>query len=111
MSKFAQVVFSNELARRLEGKGVSCNCVHPGIVDTAINREFPNTLSWMVSRFQSISAEEGARAVLFCALAPEVGDSSGRYFEDCKEVPPSPSTHNRGLMEKLWEQSEIWTGL
>lgn len=109
-AKLAEVIFTNELALRLEGMNVVANCLHPGLVATDILRSLPGAMSWMMKKFM-ISPEEGAKTTLYCALAEETGTVSGRYFEDCKETIPNPVSHDRALMTKLWEQTEIWVGL
>jgi len=86
VSKYANIVFTLELARRLEGTGVSANCLHPGMVDTGIWRNIPIPLSWflqltMKSFFKT--CKQGAQTTIHVAISEEVNDISGKYFMDC----------------------------
>ena len=106
-SKLAQILFSNELARRLEGSGVSSNAVHPGSVATEVTRE---------SRFLALgqklvtgllkTPEEGAATTLFVASDPSVRGRSGRYFADCREREPAKSATSIEDARRLWALSE-----
>jgi retinol dehydrogenase 12 len=82
-SKLAQVVYATELARRLEGTGVTSNSLHPGDVSTNVTRD-SRFLSWgiKVARFFLKTPEEGARTSLHVACEPSLEGVSGRYFSD-----------------------------
>lgn len=88
-SKLANILFTKELAKRLEGSGVTANAVHPGIVDTEITRHmsFANSylasvlirpLIWMFVK----SPRQGAQTVLYAALSPDLNNVSGKYFRN-----------------------------
>lgn len=86
-SKLCNILFSNELARRLEGSGVVVNSLNPGQVNTSLYRS-----STLLEKMRSLvlytffkSPEEGAQTSIYLAVADECDDISGRYFEDCKE--------------------------
>lgn len=103
-SKLAVVLFTYALARRLEGTGVTANCLHPGVIKTKLLRAgFGN--------HPGETPEKGARTSVYLALSPEVEGISGRYFEECKPVPSSPISRNLELQEELWRISEELTGL
>uniref|UniRef100_A0A8C3RWW4 Uncharacterized protein n=1 Tax=Chelydra serpentina TaxID=8475 RepID=A0A8C3RWW4_CHESE len=113
-TKLMNVLFTNELARRLQGTGVTANSLNPGIVKTEIMRHF----NWLVRLLYSIigiflmSAEEGAASTIYCAVSEEVADVTGKYFDsDCRLVLPSAAARDPGLARKLWEESERLTGL
>ena len=103
-SKLAVVLFTYALARRLEGTGMTANCLHPGVIKTKLLRagfgDHPGD-----------TPEKGARTSVYLALSPEVEGISGRYFEECKPVQSSPISRNLELQEKLWRISEELTGL
>jgi retinol dehydrogenase-12 len=107
VSKLANVLFSQELARRLDGTGVTSYALHPGVVASDIWRRIPWPARWLVTR-RMLTVEEGARTSLYCATAPELAASSGRYYDKCAEREPSPVA-TADLGKQLWEQSEEWT--
>ena len=104
LSKFADITFTYLLAERLEGTGVTTNCLHPGVVNTKLLRTaFPG--------MQGISPEEGALTSVFLALSPEVAGISGQYFDDMQPVRSTPLTHDRSVQKRLWKMAEKLTGL
>jgi NAD(P)-dependent dehydrogenase (short-subunit alcohol dehydrogenase family) len=112
-SKLAQILFTHELARRLEGSGVTINCLHPGAVATKMWSRFPmplNYLSKVVTVFLK-SPEEGAETVLYLASSPEVDGVSGKYFVNRKEAESSSVSYNAEAATRLWQLSEELTGL
>jgi retinol dehydrogenase 12 len=107
VSKLCNVLFSQELARRLDGSGVASYALHPGVVASDIWRRVPGPVRPLVTR-RMLTVEQGARTSLYCATAPETALRSGAYYEDCAERPPS-RVATRELGEQLWRHSEIWT--
>jgi NAD(P)-dependent dehydrogenase (short-subunit alcohol dehydrogenase family) len=111
-SKLAGVVFSTELARRLEGSGVTSNALHPGDVATSVARD-----TWLTRVGIGLlrpflkTPEQGAATTLFVASAPELSEVSGRYFADCRERPASPLAGDRALADELWRTSAELTGV
>ena len=104
LSKFADVTFTYLLAEKLEGSGVTANCLHPGVVETKIlHTAFPG--------MPGISPEEAARTPVYLAISPEVAGISGRYFENMRPARSTPLTHDRIVQERLWEIAETLTGL
>jgi len=86
VSKYANIVFTLELARRLEGTGVSANCLHPGMVDTGIWRNIPVPLSWflqLIIKSFFKTPVQGAQTTIHVAISEKVNDISGKYFIDC----------------------------
>jgi NAD(P)-dependent dehydrogenase (short-subunit alcohol dehydrogenase family) len=129
-SKLANVLFTYELARRLEGTGVTANCLHPGVVPTALNgylgagrsRSMATRLKGALrrtlagrtgggSRPQVSTAEEACRTSVHLATSPQVQSVTGGYFVDCRPAESSPVTHDAGLAGRLWAVSEQLTGL
>jgi retinol dehydrogenase 12 len=105
VSKLCNVLFSQELARRLDG--VVSYSLHPGVVASDIWRRVPGPVRPLVTR-RMLTVELGARTSLYCATAPEAALRSGAYYENCAEKQPSPVA-TRELGEQLWRHSETWT--
>jgi NAD(P)-dependent dehydrogenase (short-subunit alcohol dehydrogenase family) len=115
-SKLALLLFTVELARRLEGSNVAVNVVHPGGVATNILR----LSGWLggvvdvlrpVLRLALLSPEAGAKTTLHVALAPELASVSGRYFKPPgQEAAPNPVAGDRTLTAALWQRSLALTG-
>ena len=114
-SKLAMLLFTVELARRLEGTGVTVNVVHPGVVATNIFNlggllgQLINGLMPVVRLFL-LSPEQGARTTLHVATAPALASVSGRYFKAGKEATPNPLARDRSLAASLWDRSAALTG-
>lgn len=104
LSKLANILFTNELAERLNSTGVTVNCLHPGVIDTKLLRAgFGN--------FGGGSLEQGAKTSIYLALMEEVSDITGKYFSDSKIIKPSADAHNKELQKELWDLSVQLTGL
>lgn len=111
VSKLANVLFTKELARHLEGSGVTTYAVHPGVVATDAWRRFPNPIRWVIKQFM-ITPEQGAQSSLVCATSPELAAQSGRYYTTGgKEKRPSKAADDAELAKTLWSKSAEWTGL
>jgi retinol dehydrogenase 12 len=106
MSKLCNVVFTQELARRLAGTGVTAYALHPGVVASDIWRRVPWPVRPLITR-RMLSVDEGALTSLYCATAPELEQVSGRYYETCAERQPS-HVATPELGRRLWERSEEW---
>jgi NAD(P)-dependent dehydrogenase (short-subunit alcohol dehydrogenase family) len=112
-SKLANVLFTYELASRLEGTGVTANCLHPGAVGTRFlgnNGPLARFVMW-IARPLLRTPEQGARTLIWLASSPEVDGVSGKYFVDDKEVRSSEASYDRAAACRLWEASEKLTGL
>jgi retinol dehydrogenase 12 len=111
VSKLANVLFTKELARRLEGTKVTSYALHPGVVATDVWRRVPGPLRWLIKKFM-ITPEDGAQATLRCATAPELAGETGRYYDvGGKERRPAPLADDPALAAELWKRSAEWTGL
>jgi retinol dehydrogenase 12 len=109
VSKLCNVLFTQELARRTAGTGITTYALHPGVVASDIWRRVPWPVRPIMTR-RMLTVTEGARTSLYCATSPEVAGVSGRFYERCAERAPSPvATPELGRV--LWERSEEWTGL
>ncbi|MDJ0847329.1 MAG: SDR family oxidoreductase [Myxococcota bacterium] len=112
-SKFANILFSDELARRLEGSGVTSNSLHPGAVATRLgkNNGWFGELATSLLRPFFLTPEQGARTTLHVATDPALEAVSGRYFARQREARPSAATRNPELAGQLWERSLALCGL
>lgn len=113
-SKLANILFTYELARRLEGTGVTVNCLHPGAVATSmgINRDsgFGTFVTKLLKPFFQ-TAEKGAETAVYLATSDGVKFVSGKYFYRKKAIRSSKGSYDREIAEKLWQLSEQWTGI
>jgi retinol dehydrogenase 12 len=106
VSKLCNVLFSQELARRLAGTGVVSYSLHPGVVASDIWRRVPGPVRPLITR-RMLTVEQGARTSLYCATAPEAALRSGAYYDDCIQKQPS-QVATPELGELLWRHSETW---
>ena len=107
ISKLANVLFTYELDRQIRDRGVTANCVHPGVVNTGIwsaTRGIIRLLIWLAQPFM-ISAERGARPLIKLASDPDCATLSGCYFKKEKAVPSSPLSYDTEVAARLWETS------
>ena len=112
-SKLANVLFTRELARRLSGKGVTVNALHPGTVATGIWNAAP---LWVrpvlaIAKMFMVSPEEGARRIVYLASSPEVAATTGSYFEKDRARKPARLAEDDALASRLWSESARLVGL
>jgi NAD(P)-dependent dehydrogenase (short-subunit alcohol dehydrogenase family) len=107
-TKLANILFTAELARRLEGSGVTANCFHPGLVATGFNRNNSGLMrvAMTVVKPFSRSAEKGAETLVWLADSDEAATENGGYFVDCKRAQPEPPARDMDSARRLWEVSE-----
>ena len=111
-SKLANVLFTYALARRLEGTGVTVNCLHPGVVATNIwSSALPGWLRFLgtISHLFGIPAEQGALTSIYLASSPEVEGVTGKYFDKCEAVSSAKISYDQEIQERLWAISETLT--
>lgn len=114
-SKLLMNIFTFELAHRLEGTGVTVNCLHPGAVKT--NLGSGSATSWPLKvldhliKFFFISPVTAAKTPIYLAVSPEVERVTGRYFAKCKPVNTAGISRDRDLSSKLWVISEKLVGI
>lgn len=107
-SKVALVLFTRDLARRLQGTGVTVNSLHPGTVATSIwdrAPAFTRPFFAIAKRLAMISPAEGAKTIVYLATSPEVSTVSGLYFEKNHPKAPSRLAQDDGVARRLWEES------
>ncbi len=112
-SKLANILFTYELARRLEGTGVTANCLHPGVVSTGFNKNngILMRVGMTLARPFFISPEKGAQTIVYLASSPEVNGVTGEYFINCTTTTSSPPSYDDEAARRLWEISACLTGL
>jgi NAD(P)-dependent dehydrogenase (short-subunit alcohol dehydrogenase family) len=111
-SKLCNIVYTYELARRLDGSGVTANALHPGVVATGFGRNEKSWLSFGVKLAAPffLTPEEGAKTSIYLATSPEVEGVSGKYFAKCKEKRSNRESYDRDVQRRLWEVSEKLVG-
>jgi NAD(P)-dependent dehydrogenase (short-subunit alcohol dehydrogenase family) len=107
-SKLALVLSTLHLARRLQGTGVTVNCLHPGVVKTQLAREFPLPLRVM-ARLLFTSPAKGAQTSIYLASSPEVAELTGTYFIKQRPAPPPQLARDEASARRLWQISEELT--
>jgi retinol dehydrogenase-14 len=113
-SKLANVLFAAELGRRLFGRGVTSNSLHPGTVDTNIWSGAPTWAKPIIQLFRRpffISAERGAAHLVRLVTDPELSEVTGAYFERGQPVEPAPLARDQALAARLWDVSASMVGL
>lgn len=104
-SKFALVLHAYALARKLEGKKVAVNVIHPGHAATQMTQPTGRVSKFILSRM-GITPEEAAKTSIHVASSPEVGEITGKYFKKCKAANSHKWTHDDYLQNRLWKISE-----
>src|SRR5947209_10387350 len=110
-TKLANILFTRELARRLDGTGVTANCFHPGLVATGFNRNngvLMNIAMTFAKPF-SRNAEKGAETLVWLVDSPDAANESGGYFEDCRPAEPRAAPRDDDAARRLWDVSEQQT--
>ena len=115
-SKLAEVLFTYELARRLEGTGVTANCLDPGMVATNLiekDADLPKSVRYgyrLVKPFLK-SPARGAETAIYLASSPDVERATGKYFAKKKAVTSSPKSYDIATAGRLWETSAVLANL
>lgn len=116
-SKLANILFTYELARRLDGAGVTANCIHPGMVATNAGQDVRGLVGIFFNRYRSwvvrflfslpgtflLTPEEGAQGPIHLATSPEVEGVTGKYFVKKREARSFRRSYDESLAKKLWE--------
>ncbi|UJR20954.1 hypothetical protein I4U23_024061 [Adineta vaga] len=120
-SKLANVLFTNELARRLKDTNITANSLHPGVVRTEVTRN-------ILGRYQIVldsiillitpvwwcltkSPEQGAQTSIYLATDRQLEHVTGKYFSECQERSSSKTSLDQQIAERLWKLSEDMTNL
>jgi retinol dehydrogenase 12 len=108
VSKLANVLHAQQLARRLDGAGVTTYSLHPGVIASDIWRSVP----WPIRPLMKLrmrSPDDGAKTTLYCATSPEVAEETGLYYEDASRKEPGPAATPE-LASELWDRTAGWVG-
>ena len=110
-SKLANILFTYELARKLEGSGVTSNALHPGFVASSFGSNMRGAFRLILRFLQlfAMSSENGAETSIYLATSPNVANINGKYFVKKKEVRTSVKSYDKNIGEKLWKVSEELT--
>jgi NAD(P)-dependent dehydrogenase (short-subunit alcohol dehydrogenase family) len=115
ISKLANILFTDELARRLEGTGVTANSLHPGTVRTGYGAHGDAKgllrVGLLISKPFFLSPKQGARTSVYLASSPEVEGVTGKYFAKCKEKQPKAQALDAAGAARLWSASDDMVGL
>ncbi|XP_069699640.1 retinol dehydrogenase 12-like isoform X1 [Periplaneta americana] len=117
-SKLANVLFSHELATRLQGTGVTTYSLHPGVVNTDLKRHMDDSFfrgaEFIIKGFGALffkTPEEGAQTSIYCAVDEKLADKTGLYYSDCKEKRVPAKARDPETAKRLWEVSAEMVGL
>ena len=107
-SKLANILFTTELARRLQGTDVTVNSLHPGLVSTGLAKNNGKFMAFLISTLMPIvgrSAAKGAETSVYLASSPDVEGIMGKYFYNSHPIPAAPQANDVMIAEKLWNVS------
>ncbi|XP_037533675.1 dehydrogenase/reductase SDR family member 13 [Nematolebias whitei] len=113
-SKLCNVLFTHELARRLQGTGVTCYSLHPGAISTELTRDISIISKLILAPIKSLlfkNTIQGSQTTLHCALQEGIEHLSGRYFSNCTVRELYAKAKDDAASRKLWEISERFCGL
>lgn len=112
-SKLCNILFTRELARKLEGSGVTTYSLHPGAVHTELGRHLGTSISRItghiynfLSKIFFMSPYKGAQTTIYCAVEESLAEESGFYYSDCSKIRPAARARDDKLSRKLWDVSE-----
>ena len=111
-SKLANLLFTYELARRLEGTGVTVNAVKPGFTKTGLGKNSGGLMGLflrIMSALMAQSAEKGAETSIYLATSPDVAGVTGKYYDRQSAIKSSPDSYNVDLGKRLWQLSKTFT--
>lgn len=118
-SKLLNLLFTYELARRLAGKNITVNALHPGFVNSGFSLGqaglFPKLMQYSAPLMKAlrvmITPEEGAKTTLYLVQSPDVSGISGAYFQNSKRAKSSAASHDEAAAKQMWAISEKIAGI
>ncbi|HEY3638079.1 MAG TPA: SDR family oxidoreductase [Rhizomicrobium sp.] len=112
-SKLCNILFTRELARKIDGSGITANCLHPGFVATRFGDQSGGMMSFAVRAAKNfaLTPEQGAETIIYLASSPEVENVTGGYFYKCRPSTPTREAQNDADAKRLWEISAEIAGL
>ncbi|MDE8654144.1 SDR family NAD(P)-dependent oxidoreductase [Novosphingobium album (ex Liu et al. 2023)] len=105
-AKLANILFTRELDRKLAGKGIVAQAMHPGVVHSNFASHGDGFMQDYLATLQGHTPEHAARTIVWMATAAELGRDGGRYFHDLAEVPAAPQALDDDAAARLWHESE-----
>jgi len=104
-SKLANILFTRELARRMEGTGVTANCLHPGVVNSRFGDRPEAGLGILRLAFTlfGVSPGKGSETAIYLASSADLAETTGQYFVKCKPATPSRRALDDDMARRLWE--------
>ena len=112
-SKLCNILFTRELARRVQGTGVTANCLHPGFVATRFGDQSGGLISRLVwlAKFFAIPPAQGAETIIYLASSPDVRETTGQYFYKSAPTMPSLAAQDDRSAVLLWQRSAALAGM
>lgn len=112
-TKLCNIVFTRELARKLEGTGVTANALHPGFVATRFGDQAGGIYAWgvRVAKLFAITPEQGAETMVYLASSPDVARTSGAFFDKSRPSLPTREAQSDEVARRLWGESERIAGI
>lgn len=112
-SKLANLLFTYELDRRLQGTGVTVNTMHPGFVATSFGLNNSGLFPWLIrlAQIMALTPEQGAATIIYLATSPEVAEVSGKYFVNKRAIASSRASYDQVTARRLWDLSTQLTGV
>lgn len=107
-AKYANMLFTTELSRRLDASGIIVHAMHPGVVESNFTSHLPNDMRERMTTIGATSPDIPAKTLIFLAESDLAAAPTGRYWFDCEQVPMSEAASNAGEAAKLWNISEQW---
>ena len=110
-SKLLNILFTYELARRLQGTTVTANCLHPGVIASGFGQTYGGMIAFFVklARPFLLTAKAGAKTTIYCAASPEVAGVTGKYFDKCRITKSNHASYDEAAQKRLWRLSEELT--
>lgn len=106
LAKLCNVLFTRELAKRVQEDGIVANAMHPGVVASNFASHTSSQVQSYLATLPSVSPEAGADTLIWLATAPEAGRVTGGYFHDRAQVSPAPPARDDAAAARLWTESE-----
>ena len=112
-SKLMNILFTRELAKRLEGTGVTANCLHPGFVATRFGHQENGLMAGVLRVAQNfaLTPEQGAQTIIYLASSPDVEGKSGGYYVKSRLAKPTREAQNGADAKRLWDISAKIAGV
>ncbi len=112
-AKLALIMFTYELARRVQAEGVTVNALHPGLVASNFNANAGGMMKLVgpVMGLFSLKVAEGARTSVYLASSPDVAGATGKYFVKCAPANSNPISYDQAAVRRVWDVAAQMTGV